>query len=201
MRDAVDTKETSMKALIIKGDRLEDIEKLMEKVQRSLPEGDVAEIANINSRAQVVLSGTVKGVEYASSIIQTKGFAGRAVDLPVSAPFHCKLMESAAEKLSPALERTKFSNPVIPVISNVTAKPMGTAADIRRLMYEQVTKTVQWQRSMRFAREKGVGEWVVVGPSRVLANLLKKEFPGDRIRPIATPEDLRESGPLFKHVA
>ncbi|KAJ3038707.1 hypothetical protein HDV00_000367 [Rhizophlyctis rosea] len=198
MRDAVDSQETSMKALIIKGDRLEDIEQLMEKVHRSLPEGEVAEIANINSRSQIVLSGTVKGVEYASSIIQTKGFAGRSVDLPVSAPFHCKLMEPAAEKLLPALEQTKFHHPIIDVISNVTAKPMDPPADIRRFMYEQVTKTVQWQRSIRYAKEGGVNEWVVVGPSRVLSNLLRKEYPLDAIRPIATPDDIAELGPQLK---
>lgn len=77
------------------------------------------------SRNQIVLSGTEKGVEYAGSIINTRGFAGRAVKLPVSAPFHCSLMTPAQEKMKVALDRISFNEPKIEVISNVTGMPVN----------------------------------------------------------------------------
>jgi [acyl-carrier-protein] S-malonyltransferase len=133
-----------MRALVINGDQLEDIEAVMEKVGRSLPEGDVAEIANVNryllkwlysiklfglisltaSRSQVVISGTARGVEYACSIIQTKGLAGRSVGLPVSAPFHCSMMAPAADIMRAALEKVTFREPTIDAVSNVTGTPV-----------------------------------------------------------------------------
>ncbi|KAJ3018630.1 hypothetical protein HKX48_002774 [Thoreauomyces humboldtii] len=195
MNQAADTRQTVMKALIILGDHLEDIEAVMGKIQRSLPKGEVAELANINSRSQVVISGTTQGVEYACSIIQTKGYAGRALSLPVSAPFHCSLMAPAASAMKDALSGTKFAEPSIEVISNVTGTPFVSAAEIGPLLHEQITKTVQWQRSTRFAKDDDVHDWVVIGPSRVLANLLRKEYPTDAIKAISTADDVIQSGP------
>ncbi|KAJ3175165.1 hypothetical protein HDU87_006400 [Geranomyces variabilis] len=182
MNESIEDRKTTMKALIIGGEHLEDIEAVMSKIQRSLPEGEVAEIANINSRSQVVISGTVQGVDYACSIIQTRGYAGRALSLPVSAPFHCSLMAPAAVQMKPALDSAKFAEPNIEVISNVTGRPFASAAEIPMLLHEQITKTVQWQRSTRFAKDDDVHDWVVVGPSKVLANLLRKEYPSDAIK-------------------
>ncbi|KAJ3152996.1 hypothetical protein HDU86_005452 [Geranomyces michiganensis] len=195
MNESIEDKKTTMKALIISGEHLEDIEAVMSKIQRSLPEGEIAEIANINSRSQVVISGTVQGVDYACSIIQTRGYAGRALSLPVSAPFHCSLMAPAAAQMKAALDSAKFAEPNIEVISNVTGRPFVSAAEIPALLHEQITKTVQWQRSMRFAKDDDVHDWVVVGPSRVLANLLRKEYPSDAIKAIATADDLAHDGP------
>ncbi|TPX68732.1 hypothetical protein SpCBS45565_g02911 [Spizellomyces sp. 'palustris'] len=195
MHRSVDNGKTTMKALIINGDHLEDIEVLMSKIERSLPEGEVAQIANINSRSQVVLSGTSKGVDYACSIIQTKGYAGRALGLPVSAPFHCNLMQPAADEMKTALDGASFNDPSIEVISNVTGMPLVSAGEIQSLLHQQITKTVQWQRSIRYAKDDDVHDWVVIGPSRVLANLLRKEFPTDAIRAVATAEDVQQHGP------
>nr|KAJ3422262.1 hypothetical protein HK105_000471 [Polyrhizophydium stewartii] len=190
MQSSVTNKETIMRALVVTGDHLEDIEQTMQRIQRSLPEGEVAEIANINSRTQIVLSGTVKGVEYAASIVHTKGFAGRSLPLPVSAPFHCSLMAPAAEVMGPALEAVQFSQPAIDVVSNVTGRPFKSAAEIGPLLKRQIVETVQWERSLRYAKEDFVFDWIVVGPSRVLSNLLRKEFPHDVIRPLSTSSEL-----------
>ncbi|KAJ3196513.1 hypothetical protein HK101_008696 [Irineochytrium annulatum] len=187
-----------MRAIVVNGDHLEDIEALMAKIDRSLPEGEVAEIANINSRSQIVLSGTVKGVEYAGSIIQTKGFAGRSVGIPVSAPFHCSLMKAAAEEMRPALNQIKFNEPSIDVISNVTGKPFEKPEEIGPLLFQQITKTVQWARSIRYARDDYVNEWIVVGPSKVLSNLLRKEYPLDIVKPISTAAEVTALGAFFK---
>ncbi|KAI8814458.1 acyl transferase/acyl hydrolase/lysophospholipase [Cladochytrium replicatum] len=194
MAHSVYSKETAMKALVITAKHLEDVEALMEKIQRSMPEGEVADIANINSRTQVVLSGTAKGVDYASSIFQTKGMAGRSISLPVSAPFHCRLMEPAAAQMAIALAGIDFKLPIIDVISNVTGKPFGSSEEIRELLVTQMTQTVQWQRSVRYAKDDEVDQWIVVGPSRVVSNLVKKEFSHDVVRSFSSAEDLRGFG-------
>jgi [acyl-carrier-protein] S-malonyltransferase len=197
---------TTMKAIIICGDHLSDIEATMPSISANLPNPstDLVEIANINSNAQVVLSGTRSGVDYACAVLQAKGYAGRAVELPVSAPFHCALMQPAAEKLTEVIAKIRVQEPVIPVISNVTAQPMH-AADIPSLLVSQMTKTVQWQRSIEYCRNSGMNEtgnvmksdnaydWTVVGPSRVLSNLLKKEFPGDKVLGLVGLSDLNEA--------
>ena len=116
--------ETAMRAIIISGDHLDDIENIMSKVQSTLTANECVQLANINSQSQVVLSGTADGVDKACSILQAKGWAGRAVDLPVSAPFHCELMRPAEVPMKRAFEKVLFKKTIIPVISNVTALPV-----------------------------------------------------------------------------
>jgi [acyl-carrier-protein] S-malonyltransferase len=130
MQKSISNKQTAMKALMINGDFLAEIEEMMPRVARSLGAGEVAEIANINSKSQVrrcnqiVLSGTEQGVKYACSVLRSKGYTGRSLPLPVSAPFHCSLMANAAESMRVALQKIHFKMPVIDVISNVTARPV-----------------------------------------------------------------------------
>ncbi|KAF9123711.1 hypothetical protein BGW39_008748, partial [Mortierella sp. 14UC] len=107
---------TAMSALIVRASKLDDLVKAMHDIQTELSStGEVAEIANINS---VVISGTVKGVDHASKTLQFRKIAARAVDLPISAPFHCSLMEPAAKAMKEALGDIQFQTPVIPVVSN-----------------------------------------------------------------------------------
>ncbi|KAJ3377379.1 hypothetical protein HDU92_008337 [Lobulomyces angularis] len=191
MQESIVEGETCMRALVIDGDHLEDIANLINEIKNDLPEGEVAEIANINSRRQIVLSGTNTGVSYVNSIINTRGFAGRAVGLPVSAPFHCSLMRAAQLKMRPLLEKTNFNSPIIPVISNVTAKPYSkNPSEIRDLLCQQITKTVQWQKSVSDGVKNGIEDWVVCGPSQVLSNLLKREHPKGNILSISSYKDL-----------
>ncbi|KAJ2999084.1 hypothetical protein HDV02_003614 [Globomyces sp. JEL0801] len=182
MQNSVSQTATAMKALMVIGNHLEDIEELMPRLKRSLPRGEVAEIANVNSRSQIVLSGTENGVKYAASVFHSKGFAGRSLPLPVSAPFHCSLMAPAYEIMGPALDATDFKQPDVEVISNVTSRPFVDTKEIRTLLKRQILETVQWQRCLRYAKDDFVFDWVVVGPSKVLSNLVRKEFPHDTIR-------------------
>lgn len=124
MQKSVDNKETAMKALIVTPQKLAQVTETFSKIQRGLPDGHVAQLSNINSRTQIVVSGTLKGVDIAASILQSKGLSGRAIPLPVSAPFHCELMGQAALDMQPAIDATEFKMPVVSVISNVTAKPV-----------------------------------------------------------------------------
>ncbi|RUS22672.1 hypothetical protein BC937DRAFT_87871 [Endogone sp. FLAS-F59071] len=173
---------TSMSALVVNGDHLAQLEDAMDEIKASLPPGELAELANINSSFQVVISGTSKGVDHASRVLQSKKFAARAVDLPVSAPFHCSLMKEAADVMEEAFKSIQFREPVVEVISNVTAKPYDSVSEIPLLLVQQITATVEWQRSIKYCKDRDVGDFLCFGPGKVLANLLKKEYPLDRIR-------------------
>lgn len=191
-----DVGPTVMRALVVKGE-VKDIERLMEKIEAQLPAGEVAQIANINSRRQVVISGTRNGVDYACSIIQAKGFAGRGLDLPVSGPFHCKLMEPAARTMKQAFESVHFQNLSPEVIANISARPYGPPETIPQTLIDQCTQAVQWQRSLKYARDDGVHDWLVLGPSRALANIVKKEFPEDNVISVSNSMELEQHGPRF----
>ncbi|KAF9165907.1 hypothetical protein DFQ26_009117 [Actinomortierella ambigua] len=184
---------TAMSALVVRPAKLEELIMAMEEIQRSLPSGELAEIANINSTFQVVISGTVKGVDHASRALQAKKIAARAVDLPVSAPFHCSLMQPAADAMQAALKDVHFEKPSISVISNVTAKPIEKVEDISDLLVRQVTGTVQWHDSIhRLRSDYNVHDYVSLGPGKVLANLLRKEYPLDLVKTVTTVEDVKE---------
>ncbi|CAG8496121.1 9786_t:CDS:10 [Ambispora leptoticha] len=182
--------KTAIAAVVVKSNKLAELESSMDEIRASLPEGELVELANINSSFQVVISGTSLGVDHASRLLQYKQIAARAVDLPVSAPFHCVLMKPVSEELRKAFQEIKFQPPVVEIISNVTAKPIASVEDIPKLLAEQVTATIQWQRSIKYCKDRDIEHFIVFGPGRVLANLLKKEYPLDRIRSITTAEDI-----------
>ncbi|KAF9434972.1 hypothetical protein BGZ76_007110 [Entomortierella beljakovae] len=184
---------TAMSALVVRPAKLEALINAMNEIKASLPNGELAQIANINSSFQVVISGTVRGVDHASRVLQAQKIAARAVDLPVSAPFHCSLMQPAADVMKEALKDVKFEKPIINVISNVTAKPIEKVEDISDLLVRQVTGTVQWHTSIGYLREtENVHDYISLGPGKVLANLLRKEYPLDFIKTVTTAEDTQQ---------
>lgn len=184
---------TAMSALVVRADKLESLVTAMDEIKASLPAGELAEIANINSSFQVVISGTVRGVDHASRMLQAKKIAARAVDLPVSAPFHCSLMQPAADEMKVALKDVHFQMPAINVISNVTAKPITKVEDISDLLVRQVTGTVQWHTSIKYLRDhENVHDYISLGPGKVLANLLRKEYPLDFVKTVTTAEDIQQ---------
>ncbi|KAG0283316.1 hypothetical protein BGZ96_012325 [Linnemannia gamsii] len=186
---------TAMSALVVRVSKLDDLVKAMHDIQLELlSTGEIAEIANINSSFQVVISGTVKGVDHASKSLQFRKIAAKAVDLPVSAPFHCSLMEPAARVMKDALADIQFQQPIIPVISNVQAQPIASSNDISGLLVQQVTDTVQWSQSMAnlHSRQHDISDYICIGPGKVICNLLRKEYPLDTIRSISTVEDIKQ---------
>ncbi|KAM3586649.1 hypothetical protein VKS41_001714 [Umbelopsis sp. WA50703] len=182
--------QTAMAALVVRGNHLSELEDSMVEIQAALPPGELVELANINSTFQVVISGTSKGVDEASRILQSKGFAARAVDLPVSAPFHCSLVQEAADVMKEALTKVEIKKPCVDIISNVTAKPVNDPHEIANLLVQQVTSTVEWQRSIDYCKQQDIDEFLCFGPGKVLANLLKKEYPMDKARSVATADDI-----------
>ncbi|CAG8447548.1 3548_t:CDS:10 [Scutellospora calospora] len=174
--------KTAMVALIVREDNLNKLQASINEISSTLPEGESVELANINSSSQAVISGTGKAVDYASRVLQSQRIAARALELPVSAPFHCKLMRPAADIMQKAMSDIKFEKPIVDVISNVTANPIQSVSEIPSLLVRQVTATVQWHKSINYCKENGINNYILFGPARVLANLLKKDYPLDFIR-------------------
>ncbi|KAL1916014.1 uncharacterized protein VTP21DRAFT_6018 [Calcarisporiella thermophila] len=190
----------SMSALIVRGKQIAEIEREIEAARKELPEGEVAELANVNSTFQVVISGTSRGVDILSQILHQRQFGARAVDLPVSAPFHCSLMKPAADAMEYALRSVRFSLPVVEVISNVDAMPYTHATDIAGNLFQQITRTVQWQHSIEYCKQNGINEFVAFGPGRVLSNLVKKQYPLDRVHSVATVADIEAQAKDFQKI-
>jgi [acyl-carrier-protein] S-malonyltransferase len=152
-------------------------------------EGGVCELANDNGEGQQVISGTKATVERAVALAKERGVK-RSVMLQVSAPFHCALMQPAAERLAGAIATTSFTAPAVPVIANVTAEPVQAPAVIRELLVRQVTARVHWRESMATMARLGVGEILELGAGKVLTGLGKRGVPGARLINVAEPADV-----------
>jgi [acyl-carrier-protein] S-malonyltransferase len=136
-------------------------------------QGEVCEPANINSPDQIVISGSVAAIERAVKLAEERG-AKRAKMLQVSAPFHCSLMKPAQDRLTQDLEALNFSAPQIPVIANVSAKPVEDAVSAREALIRQVTGSVKWNESIQLLMARGVQTFVEVGPGKVLSGLMRQ---------------------------
>jgi [acyl-carrier-protein] S-malonyltransferase len=150
---------------------------------------EICAIANDNGGGQVVASGTKKAVDHAIEIAKGKG-ARRAMLLSVSAPFHCALMQPAAAAMEEALRNVRVVAPKIPVVANVTARPVSNPDEIRRSLVAQVTGTVRWRESVAFMASAGVDRFLELGAGRVLTGLLKRIAEGAVGIAIGTPADI-----------
>ncbi len=139
------------------------------------PEGEpeVCQVANDNAPGQVVVSGHLGAVDRAIALAKEKGFR-RAIMLPVSAPFHCRLMQPAADAMAEALAAQTIAPLAVAVVSNVTAAPVSNPTEIRRLLVEQVTGMVRWRESVLAMKAAGVDRMVELGSGKVLTGLVKR---------------------------
>ncbi|HKM86302.1 MAG TPA: ACP S-malonyltransferase [Terriglobales bacterium] len=135
--------------------------------------GEVCQAANINSPEQIVISGNAGAVDRAIKLAHERG-AKKAVSLPVSAPFHCSLMQPAQDRLARDLRGLSFQNPSYPVVCNVDAAIATSAEASREALIRQVTGSVRWEPSVRLLIEKGVDLFVEVGPGKVLWGLMRQ---------------------------
>jgi len=129
--------------------------------------------ANFNCPGQVVVSGELKALEKVGELLKTLG-AKRVIPLAVSAPFHCKLLANAGEKLKSQFDKTSFNKPIIPVVANTTGLPYNDVNDISRLLVEQVSQTVKWTNSIKYMIAQGVDTFIEIGPGKTLSGLIKK---------------------------
>jgi [acyl-carrier-protein] S-malonyltransferase len=152
-------------------------------------QGQVCQAANDNGGGQVVVSGDKSAVERAVEIAKQKG-ARRAMMLTVSAPFHCALMQPAADAMGEALAKVTVRAPAVPVVANVIARPVTDPAEIVRRLVEQVTGTVRWRDSVAFMASQGVTDFYEVGTGKVLSGLVKRIADGAIGVAICSPEDV-----------
>ena len=152
-------------------------------------QGEICQAANDNGGGQVVVSGNTSAVARAVEIAKGKG-ARRAMMLQVSAPFHCALMQPAADAMAEALAKTTIKPPVVPVVANVLAKPISDPAEIVRRLVEQVTGTVRWRECVAFMAGAGVTQFYEVGSGKVLTGLLKRIADGATGTAVGTPDDV-----------
>jgi len=149
----------------------------------------VCQAANDNGGGQVVISGAKAAVERAMEIAKASG-AKRALPLPVSAPFHCALMQPAAYTMAAALATTTIVKPKVPLVANVSAKPLSDPEAIRASLVAQVTGAVRWRESVQFMAAQGVDRFVEIGAGKVLAGLVKRIATGASAVSVGTPADV-----------
>lgn len=165
-----------------------DLEAVKE-VAREAAQGDVCEAANDNDPAQVVVSGHKAAVERAVDIAKAKG-AKRALLLPVSAPFHCSLMQPAADAMAQALSDATLNVPKTPVVANVVAEAVTDPVQIRTLLVQQITGAVRWRESVMYMAAQGVTEVFEVGAGKALSGMIKRIDRALTAKAVGTPDDV-----------
>jgi len=158
-------------------------------VAHAASQGEVCQAANDNDPAQVVVSGHKAAVERAVEIAKASG-AKRALLLPVSAPFHCSLMQPAAEAMARALNDVEIMRPKVPVVANVLAQPETDSLLIRSLLVDQVTGAVRWRESVMYMAAQGVTAFYEVGAGKALSGMIKRIDRGLTTATVGTPEEV-----------
>jgi [acyl-carrier-protein] S-malonyltransferase len=182
MQAAVPVGQGAMAALL--GADLEKAKALAD----AAAEGEVCTVANDNDPSQVVISGHRGAIERAVALVKDHGIK-RGVLLPVSAPFHCPLMQPAADAMGEALGKTALQAPLVPVYANVTASPVADPETIKRLLVEQVTGTVRWRESVAAMAEAGIADFVEFG-GKVLGPMVKRIAPDAATVSVVTMADV-----------
>lgn len=160
-----------------------------EKVATEAAQGEVCQVANDNEPTQVVLSGHKTALDRVPEVGKALGVR-RAVPLPVSAPFHCSLMQPAADAMAEALANVAVHRPVVPVVANVLAKPISDPEEIKKRLVEQVTGTVRWRECVAVMAADGVTDFFEIGAGKVLAGLVKRTAPTVNAVSLGTPADI-----------
>ena len=190
MQQAVPVGQGAMAALL--GADLE----LAQKIADAAAQGEVCTVANDNDPSQVVISGHKGAIDRAIEIAKDMG-AKRAVPLPVSAPFHCPLMQPAAEAMRGALSYVVVEAPAVPLVANVTSEPTSDPDTIRNQLVDQVTGMVRWRESVANMFDAGVHEFVEIG-GKVLGSMVKRIVPEAKVTSVVTIEDVEA---LAKEIA
>ena len=185
MQSAVPVGRGSMLAVL--GSKIENIENEIKNLKL---DSDVCEIANDNADGQVIVSGDKKGVDLLKSNLQQKKI--KSIPLKVSAPFHCSLMRPAAEKMKDKILSTKFKEPALEIVCNVTAKPEKNAETIKKLLIEQIYSSVKWRESMIHVNESGVSNFIEIGPGKVLSGMIKRTIKDSNCFSINSIADIKK---------
>jgi len=159
------------------------------QVAEAAAQGDCCQVANDNEPTQVVLSGSKAAIDRVPEVGKAFGVR-RSIPLPVSAPFHCALMQPAADAMADALSKVQVNAPSVPVVANVLAAPISDPDEIRRRLVEQVTGTVRWRECVQYMAANGITEVYEIGSGKVLSGLVGRIEKSIKATPVGTPADI-----------
>ena len=182
MQNSVPKGEGGMLAVL--GSQIEDVEKILSDNQNNF----VAQVANDNSNGQIVLSGKTKDLQILSEFLKDNKI--KNIKLPVSAPFHCSLMSKATVVMTEELNKINFKQSKNILISNVTAEEISTTEDLKNLLVKQIEKRVRWRESILYMINKGVNQFIEIGPGKVLSGLVKRINKDVKISSINSKSDI-----------
>ena len=182
MQNSVPKGEGGMLAIL--GLKINELEKILQDNQNNFE----AQIANDNSDGQIVLSGKTKDIQILSEFLKDKKI--KNIKLPVSAPFHCNLMSKATEVMTKELQKLNFKQSKNILISNVTANEISNIEDLKGLLIKQIEKRVRWRETILYMINKGVSQFIEIGPGKVLSGLVKRIDKDVKISSINSQSDI-----------
>jgi [acyl-carrier-protein] S-malonyltransferase len=188
MQSAVPVGQGAMAALLGVG------KEVAEKLAAEAAQGEVCQLANDNEPTQAVISGAKSAIDRAAQLAKGHGVR-RFMPLNVSAPFHCALMQPAADAMAEALAKVEVKTPAVPLVANVLAAPISDPAEIKRRLVEQVTGTVRWRECVTAMAAAGITDMYEIGSGKVLAGLAKRIVPALSAVSIGTPQDVEAALP------
>jgi len=183
MQDAVAIGQGSMLAVL--GSKIEEIDSCIAQIKN---EG-ICEIANDNSEGQIIVSGNTKTIEELKNILKEN--KKKSILLPVSAPFHCSLMNPAAVEMKKKIDNVDFQKPDYEIISNVTSLPVSNPLDIKKLLVQQIYSKVRWRESVIFMEKQKISDFIEIGPGKVLTTLVKRILPNSNSFSINSIDDIK----------
>ena len=183
MQEAVPVGKGGMLAVL--GSENEEIEDCIKKIKSK----GVCEIANDNAPGQIIVSGNIELIQELQNILKEN--KKKSIMLPVSAPFHCSLMNAAATNMKSKIENVNFTKPNYEIIANVTASPTNDPAEIKKLLVEQIYSKVRWRESILYMANQNITEYLEIGPGKVLTGLVKRILPSTNSSSINSIEDIK----------
>ena len=184
MQEAVPVGKGGMLAIL--GLEIEEVNNFISQIKS---EG-ICEIANDNAQGQIIVSGNIELIEELRNIL--KQSKKKCIPLPVSAPFHCSLMNSAAVKMEQKINTVNFKIPEFEIISNVTALPVGRPEDIKKFLIKQIYSKVRWRESISFMGKNKINNFIEIGPGKVLTGLVKRILPNSNTFSINSIDDIKK---------
>ena len=183
MQEAVPVGKGGMLAVL--GSENEEIEDCIKKIKSK----GVCEIANDNAPGQIIVSGNIELIQELQNILKEN--KKKSIMLPVSAPFHCSLMNAAATNMKSKIENVNFTKPNYEIIANVTSTPTNDPVEIKKLLVEQIYSKVRWRESILYMANQNITEYLEIGPGKVLTGLVKRILPSTNSSSINSIEDIK----------
>ena len=185
MQEAVPVGEGSMLAVL--GIKIDDVQNYLSKLSKN----KICEIANDNADGQIILSGKKEAIDELKDILKINKV--KNITLPVSAPFHCSLMKSAADKMEKKINPVIFKVPSLEIISNVTASPENDPNKIKKLLVDQIYTKVRWRESIINVSKDGISDFIEIGPGKVLSGLVKRIIKDSNVKSVNSINEAKDT--------